>query len=82
MKVHATIRINLSSENHLKIMLKALEPEAKSQVTSRSRVHLEAAGDALTLFFEAEDTSALRSAINSYLRLTSVVIDTLKFIGR
>jgi len=76
MRAHAVIRLDFPSEKHLAIVLKALEPEAKSAPTSRSRVRVEAEDCRLTLDFEASDTSALRAAINSYLHWIALVKDT------
>jgi len=76
MRAHAVIRLNFPSERHLAIVFKALEPETKSPLTSRSRVRVEGKGKKLTLSFEAEDTSALRAAMNSYLRWIALVNNT------
>lgn len=80
MKAHAVIRLDFPSQNQSKIVLEALKPETRTSATYRSRVHIEGKGNNLTISFEARDTSALRAAINSYLRMTSAVIDVIKFI--
>ena len=68
MKAQAVIRLSFSSEDQLKVVLEALKPETTAPSTRRSKVQMKAEGDSLTLNFEARDTSALRAAINSYLR--------------
>lgn len=76
MRAQAVIHIDFPSERHLAIVLKALEPEAKSPATSRSRVRVKGEGCRLTLSFEASDTSALRAAVNSYLHWIALIKDT------
>ena len=80
MKAQAVIRLNFSSKKQLKVVLEALKPEARTPLTRRSKVQIMSEGNSLTLSFEATDTSALRAAINSYLRQTSMLIDVLKLI--
>jgi len=76
MKAQAVIRLNFSSEKQLKVVLEALKPETRT-APRRSKVHVKGEGNSLTLIFEATDTSALRAAINSYLRFTSMAINVL-----
>ena len=81
MKAQAVVRLRFPSEELLSIVLRALEPEAKSMPTPRSRVQIAGRSNELTLKFEAKDTSALRAAINSYLHwilLTRDVIESLE----
>lgn len=80
MKAQAIIRLNFSSEKQLKVVLEALKPETKTPSTRRSKVQMRGEGNSLTLNFKARDTSALRAAINSYLRQTSMAINVLKLI--
>lgn len=74
MKAHAVVRLNFPSEERVKIVLDALKPETKTS-SSRSRVKVEGKGSSLTLNFEATGTSALRAAVNSYLRWISLISD-------
>ena len=80
MKGQAIIRLNFSSEKQLKVVLAALKPETQTPLNRRSKVQMKGEGNSLTLDFRARDTSALRAAINSYLRQTSMVINVLKSI--
>jgi len=80
MKAQAVIRLNFSSEKELRVVLEALKPETITPPTRRSKVQITSEGNNLKLSFEAEDTSALRAAINSYLRQTSLLIGVLKSI--
>jgi tRNA threonylcarbamoyladenosine modification (KEOPS) complex Pcc1 subunit len=75
MKAQAVIRLNFSSEKQLKVVLEALKPEIETSTTPRSKVDLKAEGHSLVLEFEATDTSALRAAMNSYLRLIGVAMN-------
>ena len=64
----ATVRLKFSSDKQLTTLLKALMPEANAPTTRRSTVKLEKDDSFLLLTFEAEDTVALRSTLNAYLR--------------
>jgi len=80
MKAQAIIRLNFSSEKQLKVVLEALKPETRSPATRRSKVEMKGEGNSLTLNFKARDTSALRAAINSYLRwilLTKSILESV-----
>jgi len=75
MKSRIVVRLNFPSEERLKIVLGALEPETTTPSSPRSRVKVEGRDNKLILSFEATDTSALRAAVNSYLRWVSLVND-------
>lgn len=79
MKAKAVVRLNFSSDKQLQVVMQALKPEIDSSSTSRSKVSMVAEGQALVLDFMATDTSALRAAINSYLRLVGVAMNLQKF---
>ena len=79
MKAQAVIRLNLSSEKQLKAVLEALKPETETSTTSRSKVEMKTENQTLILDFRAKDTSALRAAMNSYLRLIVVAMNLQKF---
>lgn len=53
------------------IVRRALAPEAGRDVP-KARVALSGRGRRLTITIDAEDTSALRAAVNSYLRWADV----------
>jgi tRNA threonylcarbamoyladenosine modification (KEOPS) complex Pcc1 subunit len=79
MKTHAIVRLKFSSEKQLKVVLEALRPETDTSTTSRSKVQMNAEDQSLVLEFNATDTSALRAAMNSYLRLIGVAMNLQKF---
>ncbi|HEV8595770.1 MAG TPA: KEOPS complex subunit Pcc1 [Thermoplasmata archaeon] len=52
----------------------SLSPEAGREIP-RSRVTVQGAGDVAEVLIEAEDSGALRAALNSYLRWSQVALD-------
>jgi len=78
MKRNAVIHIEFPSKKQLKMLLDALLPETKKPATSRSKVSIKSEGKKLIIRIEAEDTSALRATLNSYLRWVALVKDTYK----
>jgi len=81
MSATAIIHLEFPKKEQLSAIFKALEPETRTALVSRSKVSVKREGNGLTLIFEATDTSALRAALNSYLhwiRLTRDVLDTLE----
>ena len=79
MKAKAVMRLKFSSAKQLQVVMQALKPEIASSSTSRSEVSMVAEGQGLVLNFNATDTSALRAAMNSYLRLVGVAMKLQKF---
>jgi len=77
MKAQALIRLNFPSERDVEIALQALQPETKTAPAARSKVQVRGEGRNLILSFEAKDTSALRAAINSYLRWVHLTNDVV-----
>ena len=75
MNAQAVVRLHFSSEKQLKVVLAALKPETETSTTSRSEVLMTAEDKSLVLEFKAQDTSALRAAMNSYLRLIGVAMN-------
>jgi tRNA threonylcarbamoyladenosine modification (KEOPS) complex Pcc1 subunit len=83
MKAKASIRLKFQSKEQIESIFKALEPETHASASSRSRVSMTKDGDSLILTFEAQDTSALRAAINSYLHwifLARKVLESLEML--
>jgi tRNA threonylcarbamoyladenosine modification (KEOPS) complex Pcc1 subunit len=68
MKAKATIRLKFPSAKHLKTVMDSLSPEVNKPGFGRSRVVTESDGTFLVLKVEADDTVALRSTLNAYLR--------------
>jgi tRNA threonylcarbamoyladenosine modification (KEOPS) complex Pcc1 subunit len=57
-----------------------LAPEAKKPVTTRARTVLKKEGNFLVLKVEAEDTVALRAALNAYLRWVGSMMNVLEVV--
>ncbi|UCF44955.1 MAG: hypothetical protein JSW44_04120 [Candidatus Bathyarchaeota archaeon] len=80
MKDKASVRLRFSSEKHLMTLLKALVPESNAPVSRRTRVVLEKHGAFLVLKVEADDTVALRAALNAYLRWIGSTVKVLEVL--
>jgi len=59
------------------ILRKSLAPEAGREIPG-TRVRIAGRGPTVTLTIEAEDASALRAAVNSYLRWADVAAGVVK----
>jgi KEOPS complex subunit Pcc1 len=79
MKTKATIRIKISSEEHLLSLLEALKPETK-RPANRSKVNIDRDGSFIILNVETKDTVALRATLNTYLRWIGSTIDSLEVL--
>lgn len=79
-KAKALVRLKFPSKKHLDIIFKALQPEVKKPTTLRSREALEREGVFLILKVEANDTVALRAALNAYLRWINSAINVLTVV--
>jgi tRNA threonylcarbamoyladenosine modification (KEOPS) complex Pcc1 subunit len=67
-----SLTVRIRSEN-AETLYKALLPEAGVLPGQRSRVNLRLEGNELVLGFEAEDTVAMRAAVNAFLRWVSAM---------
>ncbi len=63
--------------NEVAILRRVLAPEAGRDIP-KAKIRLTVKGQALFLSIEAEDTSALRAALNSYLRWADVAASVVK----
>lgn len=67
-KMHeSTARIEISSEA-AEICYRSLKPEEGLLPGGRSSAQVKLAGDKLMIWIEARDTTALRAAVNSFIR--------------
>ncbi|MEM2987397.1 MAG: KEOPS complex subunit Pcc1, partial [Nitrososphaerota archaeon] len=62
------------------IILKSLLPEIKNPATNRSKIDLLIRDGKLLMNVEAKDMTALRAALNSYVRWINMIIETLGVI--
>jgi tRNA threonylcarbamoyladenosine modification (KEOPS) complex Pcc1 subunit len=82
MKAKATVRFPLESERKLAALIKALNPEVCKQIGTRSQVTVTRDQLFLVLNVEAEDTVALRSALNAYLRWVNSTLSVLEIASK
>ncbi len=80
MKAEATVSIEFKSEKMLETVFKAIKPETLTPPTRRSRAFVKINGKTLILKFEATDTTALRAALNSYLRWIRLTVEILEIL--
>ncbi|MEM2083329.1 MAG: KEOPS complex subunit Pcc1 [Nitrososphaerota archaeon] len=78
-KAKAKIIFNIS-EKEASIILKSLLPEIKNPATNRSKIDLLIRDGKLLMNVEAKDMTALRAALNSYVRWINMIIETLGVI--
>jgi tRNA threonylcarbamoyladenosine modification (KEOPS) complex Pcc1 subunit len=77
LKAEASVRLRFGSERELDALVSALQPELERQIAVRSKTMLLREPCALVLQVEAEDTVALRAALNSYLRWINSMVNVL-----
>ncbi|MGD0804759.1 MAG: KEOPS complex subunit Pcc1 [Candidatus Bathyarchaeia archaeon] len=67
-----------ASRDAVNIIIKALRPELESGISDRSKVDVKASEIGLVIEISADDVTALRAAVNSYLYWIHGILD----IGR
>ncbi len=67
----AEISVEFTSKTYAEAVYRALKPETKHSIGPRSKVTIVLEGKSLQIAVSAKDISALRAAINSYLRWVS-----------
>ncbi len=75
----ATVRLKFTYEKQLATVLEAVAPEAKAPVR-RANVQLGKDGLFLVMTVEAEDTIALRSTLNAYLRWINSAVNVINLV--
>jgi tRNA threonylcarbamoyladenosine modification (KEOPS) complex Pcc1 subunit len=70
----ARILIEASREN-VEIIIGALKPEMESGLSDRSKIVLEMSPKGLVIKVTADDVTALRAAVNSYLYWVQGIMD-------
>ena len=79
-KAKAIVRIRIASEKELTSLINAIMPEAKATVTRRAKVKLEKDKLFLVVTIDAEDTVALRSTLNAYLRWINSTVNVINIV--
>jgi KEOPS complex subunit Pcc1 len=82
LKAKATVCLPFHSEKQLKALVNALTPEVNRQIGTRSKATLATDGQFLVLNVEAEDTVALRAALNAYLRWINSTVNVLEAVAK
>lgn len=82
MKAKATIHLKFPTTRYREIVAKSLEPETRRPITQRSSATIENKNKFLTLRVEANDTIALRSTLNAYLRWICSVMSVLATVEK
>jgi tRNA threonylcarbamoyladenosine modification (KEOPS) complex Pcc1 subunit len=78
----AFVRLKFKSDKQLNTLLDALLPEANALVTRRAKVKLEKNGLFLLLMVNGDDTVALRSTLNAYLRWINSTINVIEMVEK
>jgi tRNA threonylcarbamoyladenosine modification (KEOPS) complex Pcc1 subunit len=78
MKAKATIRLKFPSAKELETVQASLLPEVNKPGSGRAQVTLSSESVFLVLTVEADDTVALRSTLNAYLRWISSTMNVVE----
>ncbi len=71
----AILKVSVTSTKTSITIQKSLKPETKALFTNRSKVKIKCEEKTITLFFEANNTTALRSSMNLYLNWIKLLQD-------
>ncbi len=74
--------ISIPSRKKAQSVYAALYPETRATFGPRSNVSIKLCGERLFVTLLAEDTTALRAIINSYLRWIASCLDTMNSISK
>ena len=64
-----------------KILARALKPEAASIASKRARVSIEPTERGLRMVIEADDATAMRAAVNSFLRWLDAALQVHEYVS-
>lgn len=82
MNAEALVKLTFESQKQLLAVLEALTPEFERKIGVRSKTSVMIDDHLLVLRFEAEDTIALRAALNAHLRWVSSAINVLETVNK
>ncbi len=80
MNAKASVCLPIKSKKQLAALVDALMPEIKKVIGVRSKASLETEGNMLIFQVEAQDTVALRAALNAYLRWINSALNVLDVV--
>ncbi len=78
-RAEARIEVDVSPSDS-EVILSSLRPEVESLSSDRSNVRVEKSANGVALIIKADDVTALRAAVNSYLHWIQGIIDIGKRI--
>ncbi len=79
-KCLTTIELDLGSEDIVRIVYAALEPESHTAPSERAVTSFSQRGSTLVITIEAGDLTAMRAATNSFLSWISACVNTINMI--
>lgn len=77
-KATATVKLEFRSAHEAEAVRQALAPEEVLPASTRSKANVKRRENALFLRVDADDTAALRAALNSFIRWAIVARDMLE----
>ena len=77
----ANLRLQLGSDEEARLLCSALLPETESVPSDRAETTVSAEGSVLLVQIRADDLTALRAAMNSFLSWISACQHTLDSVG-
>ncbi|MDI6642944.1 MAG: KEOPS complex subunit Pcc1 [Candidatus Hodarchaeaceae archaeon] len=81
-RTSATVEFEFRSAREAEAVRQALRPEEALPASTRCRASVQRRKNVLCLRVDADDTAALRAALNSFLRWTIVARDMIESRGR
>ena len=82
LSISAVAEIRVDSTKELaEIIENSLKPEVKDPVSTRSKVEVVAEDDLIRINITASDLSALRAALNSYLRWVDAIFEVVEKVS-
>jgi len=76
------IRLRLPTSHHAKTFVTAIQPEIGDERSTRYHVYASSCGRDITLRIAARDLTALRAAVNTYLRYVNMWWRMITSLGR
>ena len=74
-KTAATVEFSFQDPREAEAVLQAIKPEEELPPSAKCKASIKRRKNVLCLQIEAEDTAALRAAVNSFIRWTIVARD-------
>ena len=78
----AELRLDLESKENASIIYSAIDPETKEVSSDRARTTVKQEANVIRVLIEAEDLTALRASMNSFLAWISACERTLETLSQ